>query len=157
MRRIKFWLVAIIVCGILLAANGLLLQRVGSSLITDQVKAELIGHKLLKLRQFNEGVLDMEASQRGYLLTADASHLRFRSGENEARGALAELRTYYANEGKGLERIDTIVAAFAEASTGFGRTIELRQAGHKDEAAALSMSDDSQRTMNGMRSASDEL
>ena len=158
MRRIKFWLVAVIVCGILLAANGLLLQRVGSSLITDQAKAELIGHKLLKLRQFHEGVLDMETSQRGYLLTADASHLLlFRQGESEARGALDELKTLYANDGKGLEKIDAIVAAFVGASTGFGRAIELRKAGHKDEAAALTMSDDSQRIMNGMRSASDDL
>lgn len=158
LRRIKFWLVAVIVCGILLAANGLLLQRVGSSLISDQVKAELIGHKLLKLRQLHEGVLDMEASQRGYLLTVDASHLlRFQQGESEARGALDELRTLYANDGKGLEKVDAIVTAFVEASAEFGRTIELCQAGRKDDAVSLAMSHRSKRTMNGMRSTSGEL
>ncbi len=101
---------------------------------------------------------DAETGQRGYLLTGEASYLEpFQSASSGAPIVLAELRTLTADNPKQQSRISQAEALTEAKFNELKRTIELRRAGHADEALKIVLSGEGKKIMDTLRAVCEQI
>lgn len=125
------------------ALTMLLLIGVGLAALYEQRETLRAGDQsrqilgmMIQLERIHDALLDAEASQRGYLLTGDASYLEpYERGVGTLTADLARLRGMTADDPEQQERLDALEPLVAERIEELRRIIEVRRRG--DEAAAL--------------------
>lgn len=142
-----------------IAASGLLLLMAGGGVVygiyrTDGLadRQQEISDQLFRARQLYEMILDMESSQRGFLLTRDPSYLE---PYNRASGSVAETVAGFddrVHAGPDVQAAILEIRQFAAAKAGeLAETITFARAGRWDEAVAIVKENRGQHDMQAFR------
>jgi methyl-accepting chemotaxis protein len=101
---------------------------------------------------------DAETGQRGYLLTGDTAYLEPHSAAVQAAPKLInELRALTTDSPNQQRRIDQVESLTTQKFGELQRTIDLRKAGHADEALKLVLTNEGKIYMDQIRKLTDEM
>jgi diguanylate cyclase (GGDEF)-like protein len=138
MRSIRYGLLAVAGCGVLLLCVAILVVF-GVQRTSDlAVQQERVGIQLFGVREVFEALLVMESSQRGYLLTRDPAYLEpYRQEEPGFNASVAKLEGLFRGDAAA-ERIVGEIRDLARAKRDeLVQTVKLAETGDFDGAIAI--------------------
>jgi len=138
MRSIRYGLMAVAGCGLLLLCVAVLVvfgvQR------TDDLaeRQEAVGAQLFGARQVFEALLVMESSQRGYLLTRDSTYLEpYRQEAPSFEASVARLEGLFRGDAGAARIVSEIRELARTKNEELARTVRLAERGDFDAAMAI--------------------
>lgn len=135
MKSIRQGLLTVAVCAVLLLLAGAAVVF-GVQRINDfAFRQEYVGDKLFGVRQVYETLLGMESSQRGFLLTQDASYLDpYLRDSGRLEGTLAAFEKLYRDDGGSSATVAEIRDLTHEKQAELAQTVDLARKGQLDAA-----------------------
>ncbi|WP_434634800.1 CHASE3 domain-containing protein [Chromobacterium sp. CV08] len=101
---------------------------------------------------------DAETGQRGYLLTGDPAYLEpFRAAVAGMPAVLSELRVLSADNAGQQAKIGQVEALVNNKFNELKRTVDLRKAGHADQALKIVLSGEGKKYMDALRALSEQI
>ena len=120
--------------------------------LTDTI--EVMG----QLQMVASTLKDAETGQRGFLLTGRESYLEpFLGAKTSLPQELADLDRLIRGNAQQRRRFDVLRAVSADKMAQLNQTVELRRAGHEDQALAFVLTDRGKNTMDRIRETVDEM
>ncbi len=116
-------------------------------------------HKVVeKVAEYLSNLKDAETGQRGYLLTGDPAYLEpYQSAIDASSRMIGELRALTndsAGQQRRIDQLETLTAAkFAELK----HTIDLRKAGHADDALKIVLTNEGKTVMDSIRKVIEQM
>ena len=153
-RTLLAFLIAVIAVVIIAVLSYTSLQNRASSArsLTDTIEI------MAQLQSVLSTLKDAETGQRGYLLTDRETYLEpFSAAKWLLPGELTALHKLIESNTEQLQRLDTLRALAADKMEELGETVELKRAGHSDEALALVLTDRGKNNMDRIRSVVGEM
>lgn len=103
-------------------------------------------------------LLDLETSQRGYLLTGRAQYLSpYQAAESDISHAISRLREHYRNDAELLRLVDSLQERVQEKISEVTETIKLYESGSHAAWHGLMLTDIGRERMEGVRRVADVL
>jgi diguanylate cyclase (GGDEF)-like protein len=139
---VRLGVAAIILCGIVM-----LLARVQVADLMERAEfltaeQELISSELLQLRNLQDALLDLEATERGFLLSANERYLASRdASQRDFTAALARLRVLFHDNRDALARVDELGQLGKAKQSTLDDAIRQRRDSGLDAALAVTESD----------------
>ena len=138
MKSIRLGLMTIAACAVLLllasAAVVFGVQRI-NDLASRQ---EYVGDKLFGVRQVYETLQGMESSQRGFLLTGDASYLApYLRDSDQLDGIIARFEQLFRDDSDSSAAVAEIVTLAHEKQAELAQTVDLTRKGQLDAALVI--------------------
>jgi len=116
-------------------------------------------HKVIEqISTYLSNMKDAETGQRGYLLTGNLDYLApYNAATEAAPKMLNDLHNLTADSQRQQHRIDQIEKLTAAKFTELKRTIDLRKAGHADEALKIVLTNEGKSIMDDLRKVAEEM
>lgn len=138
MKSIRYGLMAVSACGFLLViATAVVVFGVHR---TNQLadRQEYVGEQLFATRQVFETVLSMETSQRGFLLTGDASYLDpYLREHGDLDRTIANFEGLFSEDAEARDRVAEISRLVRSKEAELAETVELARNGDRDGALEI--------------------
>lgn len=138
MNSIRHGLIAVAGCALLLifACAAVVMAVHRTNALGDS--QEYVGDKLYGVRQVYETLLGMESSQRGYLLTGDASYLDpYDRDSATIDGAIATFERLYQGDAGAEPLVSGFLGLARAKQTELAETVRLARAGDRDAAMSV--------------------
>ncbi len=153
MRSIRFGLVVIAVCGLLVLAAGIRVGIWAHQAEAMAARQEFVGDQLLVLRRTMAGLLELENSERGYLLTGDAAYLgSYDQARRDLAAALNRLDELFRDDPARTAEIAEIAQLAHAAEDEAARMIKLRGEGGRAAALDAAGADNGKHLLEAFRS-----
>jgi diguanylate cyclase (GGDEF)-like protein len=129
-KSVRFGIAAIVLCGIVVLIAGMEVAGWTTEAAVLSARQNQISAQLLELRNLQDGFLDLETGQRGYLLTGDPLYLRtYADGQRIFSRALDRLHKLFRGDPPVLAQVDALATLARAKAAQAARAIELRKTG----------------------------
>jgi diguanylate cyclase (GGDEF)-like protein len=153
MGSVRYGIAAVLLCGIVV-----LIARMEVTTWMDEAAAlgarqDLISARLLELRNLQDGLLDLETGQRGYLLSGEDSYLEpYADGRRNFEAALSRLQYLFRDNPRTLEEVNELATLGRAKAAEIEYIIQLRRDNGLAAVLAAAHTHEDQRTTNEIRS-----
>lgn len=152
MGSVRYGIAAILLCGIMVLIAGMEVTGWMGEAAALGARQDLISAQLLELRNLQDGFLDLETGQRGYLLTGEESYLEpYTDGRRNFEAALSHLQHLFRHNPRTLAQVDELATLGRAKAVEIGNVIQLRRDNGLGAALAASETHEEQRRMNEIR------
>ncbi|MBV9827215.1 MAG: diguanylate cyclase [Alphaproteobacteria bacterium] len=153
MKTIRFGLVVIAICALLVLAAGIRAAIWVHQIEAIAVDQELVSVQELILRETTEALLQIETTERSYLLTGDAAYLgRLDQSRQDLRAALARVDALIHDWAVRPEDVGELERLAAAAEAIALHAIDLRREGQQQAALDLALGDNAKQLAEDYRS-----
>ena len=154
-RKLTF---GFVVSSIFLIVVGMVGYWSNYALITTSYSVSHTHKVAEKVAEYLSNLKDAETGQRGYLPTGDAGYLDpYQSAIDGSSRMIGELRTLTADSPSQQRRIDQLETMTAAKFAELKHTIELRKAGHADDALKIVLTNEGKVTMDAIRKVIEQM
>jgi len=151
-KSIRYGLLAVAACGFLLAVAGAAV--VFGVHRTNELgeNQEYVGDKLFAARQVYETLLSMETSQRGFLMTGDASYLEpYDRDSGDLDRVISTFESVFRDDAEAGNTAAEISRLAHEKQAELAETVGLARNGQSDAATAIVKDNSGKRVMDKLR------
>jgi len=153
LKTIRFGLVVIAICALLVLAAGIRAAIWVHQIEAIAVDQELVSVQELILRETTEALLQIETTERSYLLTGDAAYLgRLDQSRQDLRAALARVDALIHDWAVRPEDVGELERLAAAAEAIALHAIDLRREGQQQAALDLALGDNAKQLAEDYRS-----
>jgi CHASE3 domain sensor protein len=149
MGSVRYGIAAVLLCGIVV-----LIARMEVTAWMDEAAAlgarqDLISARLLELRNLQDGLLDLETGQRGYLLSGEDSYLEpYADGRRNFEAALSRLQYLFRDNPRTLAEVNELATLGRAKAAEIENIIQLRRDNGLAAVLAAAQTHEDQRTTN---------
>src|SRR5271155_2114414 len=152
MGSVRYGIAAVLLCGIVVLIAGMEVTAWMGEAAALGARQDLISAELLELRNLQDGLLDLETGQRGYLLTGEESYLEpYAEGRHNFEAALSRLQHLFRDDPGTLVQVDELATLGRAKAAEIGNVIQLGRDNGIAAALAASQPHEDQRTMTEIR------
>ncbi len=152
MGSVRYGIAAVLLCGIVVLIAGMEVTAWMNDAAMLGARQDLISARLLELRDLQDGLLDLETGERGYLLTGEESYLKpYADGRGNFEAALSRLQDLFRGNPGTLAQVDELATLGRAKAVESETVIQLRRNDGLAAALAASQTHEDQRMMNDIR------
>ena len=153
MKSIRFGLVVIAICGLIVLASGIRIAVWTQAAETIASDRDFIGNELSALRHTSEALVELESAERFYLLTGQASDLAsFEAARGDLAAALKALDGSFADDPARAADIAETLRLGQDDTEDAARTVQLRAEGGQGAAVDAAIADHGRQIREAVRS-----